>query len=112
MLLTFLRIDSTFIPVPDIASMALIEVADRSDMLTDPSLMFYLDVPQICLAWMLMNLQTMVSLVAENHDGINYRLFSMLVPVKTTIQRQGLGPHEYYQDNNDNGNQLNVGFSI
>ena len=45
MLLTFLRIDSTFSPVPDIASMALIEVADRSDMLTDPSLMFYLDVP-------------------------------------------------------------------
>ena len=59
-----------------------------------------------------MNLQTMVSLVAENHDGINYRLFSMLVPVKTTIKRQRLGPHEYYQDNNDNGNQLNVGFSI
>jgi hypothetical protein len=54
----------------------------------------------------------MVSLVAENHDGINYRLFSMLVPVKTTIKRQRLGPHEYYQDNNDNGNQLNVGFSI
>lgn len=45
MLLTFVRFDTTSIPIPDIATMALIEVGERSDMLNDPSLMFFIDVP-------------------------------------------------------------------
>ena len=94
MLLTFLRLDSTFIPMPDIATMALIEIGERSDMLTDPSLMFYMDVPYICLASMLINLQTLISLVVDRTEGIEYRLFSMIVPVRASVQllRQRPGP--------------------
>ena len=94
MLLTFLRLDSTFIPMPDIATIALIEIGERSDMLTDPSLMFYMDVPYVWLASMLINLQTLISLVVDRTEGIEYRLFSMIVPVRASVQllRQRPGP--------------------
>ena len=35
--------------------MGLVEIGMREQMVTEPTLLFYMDVPTNCLAWMMMN---------------------------------------------------------
>ena len=104
MLQLYVRIDSNHIPTPDVATMALIEIANRQHMMTNPSLMFFIDVPHACVSWMLINLQTMIDVLKDNTDGLEHRLFTSVIPVKIPLDVQGQQPvqHNIDEDQQDN----------
>ena len=84
-------------------------------MTTDPTLMFYMDTPSTCLAWMLLNLKMLVGAICDTNEGVEYRLFSMIVPVRASFQvlRQKSGTQKIYSPrDNNNDRLLNAGFSI
>lgn len=62
-------------------------------MMTNPSLMFFIDVPQVCVSWMLVNLHAMVDVLKDGTDGLEHRLFTSVVPVKAPHDGQGQQPH-------------------
>lgn len=98
MLQLYVRLDSSHIPTPDVATMALIEIADRPKMMTNPSLMFFIDVPHACVSWMLVNLQTMVDVLKDATEGLEHRLFTSVIPVKPLQDNQGQQPGQQNLD--------------
>ena len=98
MLQLYVRLDSSHIPTPDVATMALIEIADRPKMMTNPSLMFFIDVPHACVSWMLVNLHAMVDVLKDATDGLEHRLFTSVIPVKAPQEGQGQQPGQQNLD--------------
>ena len=62
-------------------------------MMTNPSLMFFIDVPQVCVSWMLVNLYAKVDVLKDGTDGLEHRLFTSVAPVKAPHDGQGQQPH-------------------
>ena len=98
MLQLYVRLDSSHIPTPDVATMALIEIADRPKMMTNPSLMFFIDVPHACVSWMLVNLHDMVEVLKDATDGLEHRLFTSVIPVNAPQEGQGQQPGQQNLD--------------
>ena len=105
MLQLYVRLDSSHIPTPDVATMALIEIADRPKMMTNPSLMFFIDVPHACVSWMLVNLQTMVDVLKDATEGLEHRLFTSVIPVKPPQDNQGQQPGQQNLDESQQDSQ-------
>ena len=60
--------------------MGLVEIGLRELMPTEPTLLFYMDVPFDSLAWMVMNMNQLLGLRCDHDNTYGYRLFHMMLP--------------------------------
>ena len=80
LLATYLKIRDDSVAEPSIANMGLVEIGLREQMATEPTLLFYMDVPFDALAWMVMNINQLLGLRCDFDDTYGYRLFHMMLP--------------------------------
>jgi len=54
-------------------------------MLSEPTLLFYMDVPPMCVSWMLLNLQVLIDKMSCTELALEYCLFSTLIPTRPLL---------------------------